>query len=159
MDVPEGPFDAVVSVTPAFSRLTLAGQAESFLESARAGLKAGGLLSFVFYNLDGLDEGALCKVFLRGPFAGGGEKLLIYDQWRPHPDGGDRFLWVPLFAPGEAALNWVRRSIPYRFWRGGDVRTAVEESGFEVVALVDADDPSSGDVAGAKRVMVRARAV
>lgn len=157
-DAPEGSYDAVVSVLPAFSRLTLAGQAESFLEAARAALGPGGLLSFVFYNREGLDEASLCKVFLRGPFHVGGDALLIYDQWAPHPDGGDRFVWVPLFAPGDYGVNWVRRSIPYRFWRAEDVRQAVEGAGFEVTEIVDADHPASGDARTAKRAMVRARA-
>jgi SAM-dependent methyltransferase len=157
-DAPPGPYDAVVSVYPAFSRLTLAGQAEAFLESARAQLGKGGHLSFVFYNLDGVDEGELCKVFLRGPYRVGGEQLVIYDQWQHHPDGGDRFVWVPLFAPGDYSIHWARRSVPYRFWRANEVRQAVEDAGFQGVELLDADDPASREVARAKRVMVRARA-
>lgn len=153
-----GTFDAVVSVMPAFSRLTLAGQAESFLESARASLQPGGLFSFVFFNRDALDEGDLCKVHLLGPFAAGEEKLLVYDQWRPHPDGRERFLWAPLFAPGDYAVNWQRRSIAYRYWRADELRALIEEAGFEDLTFVDAESPDAGDLARAKRVMARARA-
>jgi SAM-dependent methyltransferase len=157
-DAEGGTYDAVVSLVPTFSRLTMAGQPESFLEAARAGLTKGGLLSFVFYNRDGVDEQELCKVFLRGPFTVGGEKMVVYDQWKPHSGGGDRFVWVPLFAPGDYSINWSRRSIPYRFWKAAEVRQAVEDAGFGDIEMVDADDPGSGDPASARRVLVRARA-
>lgn len=153
-----GTFDAVVSVLPAFSRLTLAGQAESFLESARASLDAGGLFSFVFFNREATSEGDLGRVHMLGPFPVGAEKLLVYDQWRHHPDGRDQFIWAPLFAPGDYAIQWARRSIPYRYWKVDDVRKAMEEAGFTDIQFVNAEGPESGPVEGAIRVMARGRA-
>lgn len=158
IDLPAGPFDAVVSFDCALSRLTNRGQAEEFLAHARASLGKKGLLSVSFYNLSALDEESLNKVFLSEPIDYKDKPLLVYEQWRQHPEGDNRFVWSPLFAIGQAAIDWVRRTIPYRFWTLDEARALVKSAGFEILAALDADDGKSPAGKGARRVELRARA-
>ena len=158
LDLPPGRYDALISVNNGFSRFTLEGQAEAFLEAAHAALKPKGLFSVVFFNREALDEEKLNKSFMEGPFNVEDGKLLIYDQWQGHPDGGDRFVWAPLFAVGDHGIDWVRRSIPYKFWRIDEVKAMLKAAGFEIESTVDAADGKSAPTKNSRRIEVRARA-
>lgn len=158
LELPEGPFDAVVSLRNAFSRLTLEGQAEQMLSAARRSLKPRGALSLSFFNRDGLEEESLNKVFPSAPLLYKGKRTIVYDAWRGHPDGGDRFLWSPLVMVGDHSIDWVRRSVAYKLWRLDDVERALKDAGFEVVASLDAADGKAPAATSSRRVEVRARA-
>jgi SAM-dependent methyltransferase len=158
IELPSGPFDAVVSLRSAFSRLTTDGQAELFLAAARAGLKPKGLLSVSFFNRDALDEETLNKTAMSKPLPYKGKQLLVYDLWQAHPDGGDRFRWAPLFAIGDYSIDWLRRSIPYKFWKVDEIKRLVKQAGFEVVGAFDANDGTTPASSSSRRVELRARA-
>ncbi len=157
-DLPGGPFDAVVSLRNALSRLTTRGGAEQFLETARQRLKPGGLLSVAFLNRDGLDEGSLNKVFPSKSFEYGGKRTILYDSWQAHPDGGDRFVWAPLVMVGDHSIDWIRRAVPYRFFRMEEVKAALKAAGFELVAALDAADGATAASDTCRRIEIRARA-
>ena len=157
-ELPSGPFDAVVSLRNALSRLAVEGQAEQLLGAARKALKPRGLLSVAFFNREGLDEGALNKVYPSEAFDYKGKRTLLYDQWQAHPDGGDRFVWAPLVMVGDYAIDWIRRAVPYRFFRLDEVRAALKAAGFEPLAAVDAADGASAASKACRRIEVRARA-
>ncbi len=158
VELPAGPFDAVVSLRNALSRLAIEGQAEQFLETARKSLKAGGLLSVAFLNRDGLDEGSLNKVFPSEAFDYQGKRTILYDLWQAHPDGGNRFVWAPLVMLGDYSIDWIRRAVPYRFFRLDEVRAALKAAGFEVKGAVDAVDGITAASKTCRRIEVRARA-
>jgi SAM-dependent methyltransferase len=158
LTLPPGTFDAVVSLRNAFSRLVVEGQAQAMLAAARGALKPKGALAVAFYNRDALDENALNKVFPGAPTAFRGKRTILYDQWQGHPDGGDRFVWAPLVMVGDHSIDWIRRAIPFKFWRLDEVKAALKEARFEVVATVDAKDGKSPAQRSTRRVEVRARA-
>lgn len=158
LELPKGPFDAVASLRNAFSRLTVEGQAEAFLQAARSVLKPGGALSIAFLNREGLDEETLSKVFPSTGIDFRGKRTIVYDMWQAHPDGGDRFVWAPLLMIGDHSIDWIRRAIPYKFWRPDEVKAAVKEAGFEILSALDANDGKSQAAKGTRRVEIRARA-
>jgi len=157
-ELPGGPFDAIVSLRNSFSRLATEGLAQQFLAAARGGLKPKGLLSIAFFNRDGLDEEMLNKTVLSKPMDFKGKRLLLYDLWQGHPDGGDRFRWAPLFAIGDHSIDWLRRSIPYKYWKAEEVKRMLKDAGFEVVGSLDANDGTTTASGATRRVEVRARA-
>lgn len=157
-ELPTGPFDAVVSLRNAFSRLAIEGQAEQFLETARKSLKPRGLLALAFLNREALDEGSLNRVFPSEDLTYNGKRTILYDQWQVHPDGGDRFVWAPLVMIGDYSIDWIRRAVPYRFFRLDEVKAALKAAGFEVVSAVDARDGTTAASKACRRIEVRARA-
>jgi len=158
VELPAGNFDAIVSLRNAFSRLTTEGQAEQFLKAARASLKPKGILSIAFFNRQALDEESLNKTVLSKPMDYKGKTLLVYDLWQGHPDGGDRFRWAPLFAIGDHSIDWLRRSVPYKYWKVEEAKGLLKSAGFEVVGAFDGSDGTSQTSSGTRRVELRARA-
>ncbi len=158
VDLPAGPFDAVVSMRNAYSRLLPDGQAADMLSAVHARLKKGGLFSVAFFNRDALDEDRLNKVFPSDPLTYKGKRTIFYDQWHGHPDGGDRLVWSPLVMIGDASIDWVRRSIPFKYWRTAEVKAALLNAGFEIIGALDAADGKSPASTTTRRVEVRARA-
>lgn len=158
LTLPAGPFDAVVSLRNAFSRLVGEGQAHALLAAARSSLKPKGVFTFVFYNREALDEGTLNKVFPGPDTPFRGERTILYDQWQGSPDGGDRFVWAPLLMIGDHSIDWMRRSIPFKFWKLDDVKAALKDAKFEVISTLDAKDGKPASVKTSRRIEVRARA-
>ncbi len=158
VDLPAGPFDAVVSMRNAYSRLLPEGQAADMLASVRSRLKKGGLFSVAFFNRDALDEQRLNRVFPSDPVTYKGKRTIFYDQWQGHPDGGDRLIWAPLVMIGDYSIDWVRRSIPFKYWRIAEVKAALSQAGFEVLATLDASDGKTPAGPSTRRVEIRARA-
>ncbi len=156
--LPKGPFDAVVSLRNAFSRLAVEGQAEQLLQAARKSLKARGLFAVAFFNRDGLDEETLNKVYPSEPLEYNGKRTILYDQWHGHPEGGERFVWAPLVMVGDYSIDWIRRAVPYRFFRLDEVKAALKAAGFEVLSALDAADGVSAASKACRRIEVRARA-
>jgi len=158
LSLPSGPFDAVVSLRNAFSRLVVEGQAHAMLAAAHGSLKPKGALTLAFYNREALDEGSLNRSF-PGPSTQFNEmRTILYDQWQGHPDGGDRFVWAPLVMIGDHSIDWMRRSIPFKFWKLDDVKAALKDAKFEVVATLDAKDGKPASTKASRRIEVRARA-
>jgi SAM-dependent methyltransferase len=158
VELPEGTFDAVVQLRHGFSRFVLEGQADQFLAHAKESLGPKGLLSIAFYSRDGVDEGRLNRSFMSGPVQFKGKRTTIYDQWQGHPDGGDRFTWAPLFMVGNFSEDWIRRAVPFKFWRIDDVKAKVKGAGFEILGVLDASDGKTAASSTTRRVEIRARA-
>lgn len=136
----------------------LEGQADQFVAHAREALSPRGVLSIAFYSRDGLDEGQLNRIFMAGPIEYKGKRTTVYDQWQGHRDGGERFVWAPLFMVGNYSEDWVRRAIPFRYWKVDEVRAKLKAAGFEVVAALDGSDAKTAASTASRRVELRARA-
>ncbi len=158
LTLPAGPYDAIVSLRNAFSRLVIDGQAHAMLSAARASLKPKGVFSLVFYNRDALDEQTLNKVYPGESVQFKEKRTILYDQWQGHPDGGDRFVWAPLLMIGDHSIDWMRRSIPFKFWHTDEVKAALKGAAFEVITAVDAKDGKTPASKSTRRVEIRARA-